>query len=510
MTYPAFTTSIDRFKLWLQGLRIYGALYLTIPLAFFLLMLLFFSFQERFEFDPDEGLNAMKSLLLIRGYPLYSEIWSDQPPLFTYLLAAIMRVFGVDINTLRTFVLFLSSILIGSAYLVLNMTWGKTHAFAGAFLIFLLPYYKSLSVSVMIGLPAITFAMLSMLSLVIWHRGHRSFWLVFSALTLGLSVLTKLFTGFLAPIFILGILIDQKNRLGGQFNWFALLYPAFIWTTTFSCVVLLLGLILVGPANINQLISTHLSARSIEEYSSRSDTIATYLHDSIAIILLAIVGSIYALLKRSWITLYLIAWAVGGYLLLSIQVPVWYHHQLLITIPMAMLSGIAIGETMRILHQLFRTGKFLDIQIQLSVLTIIGIALALATRVPQTYYDFRIPIDQVEPISEIAGREQRFLNLIASNATETQWIITDLPMYAFRNGLPVPPPLAVFSEKRMLTGDLTEDQIIEIFKKYQPEQVLIGRFKLLEFEGLLKNDYRRVFFREGKHLYKLDEPQQTP
>jgi len=57
-----------------------------------MLLFFFFPFLERFKLDPDEGFNAIKGLLLVRGYPLYSEIWSDQPPFFTYLIAATIQM----------------------------------------------------------------------------------------------------------------------------------------------------------------------------------------------------------------------------------------------------------------------------------------------------------------------------------------------------------------------------------------------------------------------------------
>ena len=67
------TSFLSRFQ-WKHVLE------LAVPLAFFMLLFFFFPFLERFKLDPDEGFNAIKGLLLVRGYPLYSEIWSDQPP----------------------------------------------------------------------------------------------------------------------------------------------------------------------------------------------------------------------------------------------------------------------------------------------------------------------------------------------------------------------------------------------------------------------------------------------
>jgi len=62
-------------------------------------------------------------------------------------------------------------------------------------------------------------------------------------------------------------------------------------------------------------------------------------------------------------------------------------------------------------------------------------------------------------------------------------------MYAFRAGLPVPPELATVSDKRVSTGNLTEDHLIEIVNKYQPEQILIGRFNFPLFETYIRERY---------------------
>ena len=64
------------------------------PLVFVLIVVSFYPAREKFEIGSDEGINLMKAMLVQRGYSLYGDIWSDQPPLFTHLLSAVMRTFG--------------------------------------------------------------------------------------------------------------------------------------------------------------------------------------------------------------------------------------------------------------------------------------------------------------------------------------------------------------------------------------------------------------------------------
>jgi hypothetical protein len=90
--------------------------HLGVPLVFFGVMLVVFPFRATFEMDLDEGVNLMKGMLVVRGYPLYSQIWSDQPPLFTQLLAILFRLVGFEVNA-AVLVLVLSAILLWASRL---------------------------------------------------------------------------------------------------------------------------------------------------------------------------------------------------------------------------------------------------------------------------------------------------------------------------------------------------------------------------------------------------------
>src|SRR4051794_5789212 len=80
---PANSTALARF---IQPV--------LLPLCFCLVVLLLGLTCNAFQYDTDEGLNLMKSLLQLRGHHLYSEIWSDQPPLFTYILSGWFKLTG--------------------------------------------------------------------------------------------------------------------------------------------------------------------------------------------------------------------------------------------------------------------------------------------------------------------------------------------------------------------------------------------------------------------------------
>ncbi len=478
-----------------------GLLDWLLPLAFFLTIILFYPFRQRFEFDPDEGSSAMMALLLMRGFPLYSQIWSDHPPLFIYLLAGAFRLFGLHIDVGRVLVLLLSTLFLWSAWCFLQRTWGILPALAGVALVSLLPYYISLSVSVMIGLPAIALAGLSMLALVAWHQQRWQGYLVISAILLALSVLTKIFTGFLAPIFIIGILLGEKSRGRIPQSWAGYL-PAILWSGVFTLFSGGLGVALMGVKNLSPLITTHILAWRSQSYivNPEVQSITYLMRPAWPILILALPGVVFIYRQRRWISLYPLSWAVMAYLLLIFQVPVWYHHQLLITLPAAMVGGIGVGESGRLFFEKVRH-RSLNLATWIYAAILLGFIFVSAERARSIYLDFVLPADRIEPAAQPAARETVLLSQMAHYAPQVKWVVTDLPIFPFRLGLPTPPPLANISEKRLASGELSEAQIIAYIQEYRPEMVLVGRFKLLAVESAIRKDYKLIYTWGRKHLY---------
>jgi hypothetical protein len=95
------------------------------------------------------------------------------------------------------------------------------------------------------------------------------------------------------------------------------------------------------------------------------------------------------------------------------------------------------------------------------------------------------------------------LNLLNEHIDQTNWIMTDVPIFAFRVNRPVPPVVATFSSKRLATGSLTEEDIMAAMREYQPEQVVMARFEIPALEEYLQErytligspEYYRVFLR---------------
>jgi 4-amino-4-deoxy-L-arabinose transferase-like glycosyltransferase len=468
------------------------------PLAYFVVMLRFFPYWNATWLYSDEGYNLMKAMLVMRGYDLYSQVWSDQPPLLTWLLAMLFRVNGLSLYASRALILLFSCLMIWAAVQFMRLAWGSLPAVCAAVLLVLLPNFITLSAAALVGQPSLALAMVSMLCLGVWHRRRSPAFLLLSALALAASLLVKLFTAFLVPVFAGGLLVAEYAALDSNRSWGRLLSPALIWLAALASFTLVGGLLLVGPANLLQLILPHWQASRAASYPPNAQLypITYYLKDAWAVLLLALLGAVYVYRERRWLMLYPLGWMLLAFGLLCMIKPVWFHHQLLVTLPAALLAGGAAGETLRLIPKAVRQPYAQGSNWLWLAGGLTGVLLVLATRAPQAVGVFRaqtIDTDIPRP-----AFEDKVARKIDQYKAQTRWMVTDMPMFAFQAGIPVPPELAVISWKRFAAGELTEGEILETVKIYQPEQVLIGRFELPALEAYLLENYILILEREDE------------
>ena len=421
----------------------------AIPLIFIFGMVLFFPWRYIFEFNPDEGINVIKAMLNIQGYQLYSEIWSDQPPLFTLLLTQSFRIFGLSIPIGRGLVLLFSAGILWLTIQYLRLFFGDQYALFGTLVVLLLPYYLVLSVSIMIGLPAIALALLAFFGLAMWHKKGGAKWLVLSGFALGLSIMIKLFTIILTPVFFSGIVLSGWMNYRQHRDWLKAIKPSLIWLSVLLVTIGSILILIVKPVNVSHLLQVHLAAGDSFQLKSyvelRTLIYFSRFKDSAPVLILAFFGCISAYRSKSWTAMYLGAWVAAGSVLLWVNVPFWHHQQLLVTIPAAILATIAIGDAYSRLRNFRRSEESKALAIVMFELSLILAVTYLLTRLAPavTQLDLGLPNFRTEVVE--MNDEQEILALMRDHAEDTQWVYTDRPMFAFRAQLPVPPHLAVIS-----------------------------------------------------------------
>jgi hypothetical protein len=228
---------------------------------------------------------------------------------------------------------------------------------------------------------------------------------------------------------------------------------------------------------------------------------------------LAALGSVLALRQKHWLAVYLIVWFGTAFVLLLNHAPVWYHHHLLVTIPAAMLAAYAVHEIIYLLLISACTKTFSPGRAVLFLLFVIVI-LPVATMQASNLLKFcLVSLQTVHTASyaEMSLAELQPVSLMSHYAGQSQWVVTDRPLYAFRAGLPVPPNFAVISLKRVATGSLTEQDVLDSIRKTSPEQVFLTRFQWPSVEEYLHDHYYILSSISGKPFYlRHDLAQETP
>ncbi|MGH7788748.1 MAG: glycosyltransferase family 39 protein [Candidatus Binatia bacterium] len=407
-----------------------------------------------FAFDPDEGVNLIKAQLMARGATLYAPLWSDQPPLFTHLLRAWGAVIGWDVDRARLLVVLFAAATVFAVYDVARLEAGQRAGCAAAALLAASTCFPRLSVSVMIGLPALAFASLALWALFRWVHGGGAGWLLIGGGLMGGALATKLFTAFLVPLLALWLVWVCPARRGVR--------AALIWLAGTLATGAVLLLALVGPAHLHQLADTHSAARQsadLARFDARGLLAGAAAEWPLT--LLGAAACLLLLVQRRRAARVFPAWAAVAALLLIGHVPVWYHHYLLLSLPLATAAGIGLailfgGDTAPLPARALPWLR--------SAAAVLIVALPIAS----------LRASWLPPPQRMDDGPRRVLAAMASGPRGTGSVFTSEPMYAVRSGADVPPALAVLSRKRLATDAGLHSAIDELFAAQPPDQVVIA------------------------------------
>lgn len=463
-----------------------------------------------FVFDNDEGINVMKAVLLADGYPLYTQTWSDQPPVFTQLLQWTFALFGERMLVARLLVLALSTIFIWAYTSTIQLHLGTAAAWVALFLLMLSDNFLRLSVSVMIGLPALTFAMVALYLLQRYKQTGGSWLLLVSGLLMGISLQTKLFTVLLIPI--LGLdLLDYGRDLGGdRTRFWGKLGRTMLWGVLILVVYGLIGFY-YQAFDLYMLLGAHLKGDVQSAYADEGgwSEIRRFLLFDYGHLLLALLGVLAIGVRRLWHGLLPLGWLVLAMLFLLYLRPMWYHHYQLLAIPLCWLAAYLV--------------PLLGLEARLARLRTTAAPIPLAEKIPIAADGLLLTVVALVALGLLYLRgqaavpyynqrpdDQAIVALLQADAAPTQWVFTDKAIYPFYAGLRVPPEIAVFSRKRFFGHTLNNAILLTVMEQYHPEQLLLTRFKddLLaapEFVAYLDAHYTKVQETGEYAYYRLRE-----
>src|ERR1035441_7824256 len=103
----------------------------------------------------DEDYELSKAVLCLNGHRLYTEVWSDQPPLYVSLLTVILKHFSPAVLGSRLLTTASTLLLLGSLFLLVLKTNGRLAAALATGLLIASPGFLELSSSAMQEIPAL-------------------------------------------------------------------------------------------------------------------------------------------------------------------------------------------------------------------------------------------------------------------------------------------------------------------------------------------------------------------
>lgn len=441
----------------------------------------------------------MKGLLCSRGYSLYQEIWNDQPPLHTALLAGLFKLFGPSAFVGRLLAVAFASILVGAFYQLIRRQSGHFAAVLSVLLLVSSSLFMQLSVSVMIELPAMALALAATLALFVYFEQRRNRWLVCSGVLLGCALQTKLTAAIFFPALLLQWLVagpwnqtTMKNKNAARRGQAATdgihrdsddsekkaerggtrpgrTSRALI--TWLVVVALAFGVIawLSPGESLDLLWNSHAAAGAALENSDRYAFKPGILWNDYDCLIPALAGIGVILWQRRWSLLFPVVLFGTVFLIHSFHRPYWYYYGLHFEIPMAWLAGVGIQKLFSFVWHCepsdFRTPPFKPV---LALLLWSGLLALAAAGLPEKLQRGLASISDGEN-----AQENPIVRQLKEFRTKTRWVFTDRVIYAFHAGLPVPPELAVIPSKRVWSGRITSAQVLESLRKYRPEQVVL-------------------------------------
>ncbi len=277
------------------------------------------------------------------------------------------------------------------------------------------------------------------------------------------GLLTKFFVAEMLPVAVVAMLVPmgERGRPGGWMAAWLLIVAALFGA---GCAA--------GRVDFGQTIGTHLHADG-----EGAKVLVSWLR-SMTAWYIVVLGLLSLVMVRDWKMLVAWVWAAMSIGIVLLHRPLWYHHILLVSLPLVWIATVGIGAVVKWNRNA-------------GIIVLLVLALMWPVKVWRESERLRAPAARGD--WEIVA---------ALGEGQGKWVIADRPMYAFYAGKRVPPEVAVLSEKRMGEGKMDE-VVAEVMERYRAERVEVGRFGFEERVGeILREEYSLLMVGDRGKVYR--------
>jgi len=411
----------------------------------------------------DEGIMLERSLLIDRGFGLYSDISCDQAPFWLYIGA----LFEGDVLSTRAFNAVISIFAILACMEFSRRFAGNAAmAITGLLLAFEFAFVRESRLFSLDGASSF-FLAFSLLTFFFFIRKNGNMFLFITGIFLGLSTAAKLH-GAIALIGILIFLFIERSRKeeGNTLNanMFGLLLIGFV-------VPILVFFIALGPTDMLNGMLFNQTHREFDPYLKLS--IPAFFAVSPAYIIPLVVAK--KLWNKGMEIRFLLCVVVTLLIYMILQPLIFFHHMVLLSPPLAILAGIAFCELSQNCNKLDDKEQLeSSSEFRLSPKRIF-LVLVISSIVISGAFSMYGLMMQKEPNQSVYG------NMLREITDEGEYVIAGDPLIAAYAARPTPPNVVNVAYR--VYPQLTTEDIMTAVGEYNVTAVVVC-YRLNEMNDL--------------------------
>jgi hypothetical protein len=444
--------------------------------------LLYFIPITGYERDYDEGVYWQSLRAMAAGHPLFTSVFSSQPPYFLLSIYPFYMAFGQSIVAARVGVALFALVGLVAMYWLASMVGGRWAGLIALAVLVIDPQYLHEAQTLQAEGPAVAVEILSVaLAVAAWRSSGR--WRAALALLAGVALaygtLIKLLAVvalvpmalYLAAPLLRACWVDgrltrpPRTALIGVGRDLGLLMAG-------AASMLIVGLVpFVGRLGLiwDQVVAFHIAIAQVSPLSVRNNlaTIGPALRWGI--IPAALVAGL-AYWRRDWRIMPPLLWLVASLAVLIRQDPLFAHHTVIIAPCLALLAGLGPAVLRGIRH------SPLDIWPDWSKLATTAYTLVVAFVLAGSLVGSKSVLS--DAASGPDAQERATLAVINTFAAPGELLVSDDPYAAALTGRSAPPELVDVSSVRIISGDLSTAELERIIERDHITTVVAvtGRF----------------------------------
>jgi len=486
--------------------------------------------------DYDEGVYWQSLRAMAHGQPLFSSVFSSQPPFFLLGLYPFYLLFGQTLFAARLAVTLYSLLGIVALYFAGRALGRRVAGVVAATLLAVDPLYLTESHTLQAEAPALALmaAAVALAMEAIRHGGRARSWLaVASGVALGLGFMGKLLDVvavvpialyLAAPVFALcrdehGVIrrpaaARLRPALRAVVRDYSYCFGAFLLV----CLLLVAPFVASFGAFYDQVVRFHLVAGSVDNLGLKHNislilkTQALYLPGLLALVALGL-----ALWRRAWDVVPLALWLLASLILLARQQPLLGHHLTLLSPLLALIGALALPLATSTMTQGAsgaptsggaRSGVLDPPAVRVLAYGVVALAL-IVVLVGAVSGGIANRAAGAAPARETL----RMASALQAFTQPGELVVSDDQAIAGLADRDVPPQLVDTSQVRISSGYLTASQLESIITRDSVRAILFasGRFDLIPgFRAwVAAHGQLAASFSHGHALYLLMAPQPT-